>query len=98
MSARIQLEPGAIGRMIRAAALEDLRHETPAAERERSIARARTALDALCGACDREGPDAVWDVLEQLDHRRLLTFSTFAVSELSRTPYAIAAADGGDPD
>jgi hypothetical protein len=87
---RIQLDPGAVGRMIRSAALEDLRHETPAAERERSIARATTALDALCGACEREGPDAVWDVLEQLDQRRLLTFATFAISELAGTEYAMS--------
>lgn len=91
MAERIQLDPGAIGRMIRAAALEDLRHETPAPERERSIARAQTALDALCGACDREGPDAVWDVLEHLDQRRLLTFATFAVCELAGTAYAMRA-------
>jgi len=89
MAERIQLDPGAIGRMIRSAALEDLRHETPAADRERAVARATTALDALCGACDREGPDAVWDVLEQLDQRRLLTFATFAVSELAGTDYAM---------
>lgn len=97
MAERIRLDPGAIGRMLRAAALEDLRHETPAGERERSIARARTALDALCGACDREGPDAVWDVLEQLDRRRLLTFATFAISELAGTPYAMNA-DSTEPD
>lgn len=89
MADRIQIDPGAIGRMIRSAALEDLRHETPAGDRERSIARATTALDALCGACDREGPDAVWDVLEQLDQRRLLTFATFAISELAGTDYAM---------
>ena len=64
-SPRIELDPPAIERMIRSAALEDLRHDTPAAERERSLGRAATALDALCGACDRDGPDAVWDVLEQ---------------------------------
>ena len=85
MPDRIELDAAAIQRMIRTAALEDLRHETPAPERERSIGRAATALDALCGACDREGPDAVWDVLEQLDRRQLLTFATYAVSELATT-------------
>ncbi len=69
MSDRIRLDPAAIERMIASAALEDLRHGTPPAERERSLGRATTALDALCGACDRDGPDAVWDVLEHLDHR-----------------------------
>lgn len=87
MADRIELDSGAILRMIRTAALEDLRHETPAAERERSIGRAATALDALCGACDRGGPDGVWDVLEQLDHRGLLTFATYAVSELATTDW-----------
>ncbi len=89
MSDRIQLEPAAIERMIASAALEDLRHGTPPAERERSLARAATALDALCGVCDRSGPDGVWDVLEHLDHRRLLTFATYAVSELAATDYAM---------
>ena len=93
MTDRIELAPAAIERMIISAALEDLRHATPPAERERSLARAATALDALCGACDRDGPDAVWDVLEQLDHRRLLTFATYAVSELAGTDYAVNATD-----
>lgn len=88
MPDRIELEPAAIERMIRSAALEDLRHETPGPERERSLGRAATALDALCGACDREGPDAIWDALEALDRRRLLTFATYAVSELATTDWA----------
>jgi len=87
MPDRIQLEPAAIQRMIRQAALEDLRHETPEPERERAIGRASTALDALCGACDQDGPDALWDVLEGLDRRQLLTFATFAVSELASTDW-----------
>jgi hypothetical protein len=87
MSERIQLDPAAIERMIRSAALEDLRHETPGPERERSLGRAATALEALCGASDRDGPDAIWDVLEQLDRRALLTFATFAVSELATTEW-----------
>ncbi len=87
MPDRIELEPAAVERMIRSAALEDLRHETPLPERERSLARAATALDALCGACDRDGPDAVWDVLEQLDRRQLLTFATYAVGELAGTQW-----------
>ena len=90
MSDRIQLDPAAIERMLASAALEDLRHETPESERERALGRAATALDALCGACDRDGPDAVWDVLEQLDHRRLLTFATYAVSELATTDWVCA--------
>lgn len=88
MAQRIELDPIAIERMIRSAALEDLRHETPPVERERSLSRAATALDALCGAADRDGPDAVWDVLEQLDHRGLLTFATYAISELATTDWA----------
>ncbi len=90
MSERIRLEPHAIGRMIAAAALEDLRHETPPAERERAIGRARTALDALCGLCDRDEVDEVWDVMAALDRRALVTFATFAVAELAETDYASA--------
>lgn len=97
MSDRIRLDPAAIERMIASAALEDLRHGTPAAERERALARAATALDALCGACDRDGPDAVWDVLEQLDHRRLLTFATYAVTELAATDYGVDRNPGPAP-
>ena len=95
MSERIRLDPAAIERMIASAALEDLRHGTPPAERERSLARAATALDALCGACDRDGPDALWDILEHLDHRRLLTFATYAISELAGTDYAMNARSNG---
>lgn len=91
MTDRIELDPAAIERMIASAALEDLRHETPGPERERALARAATALDALCGACDRSGPDGVWDVLEHLDHRRLLTFATYAISELATTDWACNA-------
>ena len=96
MSERIELESAAIERMIHSAALEDLRHGTPSAERQRSLGRASTALDALCGACDRNGPDAVWDVLEHLDHRRLLTFATYAVSELAATDYNVNGARTSD--
>jgi hypothetical protein len=45
-------------------------------------------MDALCGLCDREGPDAVWDVLELLDHRELLAFSTLMAAELSETGFS----------
>jgi hypothetical protein len=88
MPDRIELEPHVIERLIRSAGLTDLRHETPEAERERALGRAGTALDALCGLCDREGTDGVWDVLASLERRDLLTFATFAVSELAeRTEY-----------
>jgi hypothetical protein len=94
MPDRIVLEPAAIDRMIRSAGLEDLRHETPPAERERAVARARTALDALCGLCDREGTDDVWDVLGVLSRRQLLTFATFAISELAeQTAYVMPQSD-----
>jgi hypothetical protein len=93
MPDRIVLEPAAIERMIRSAGLEDLRHETPAPERERATARARTALDALCGTCDREGTDEVWDVLGALSRRQLLTFATFTISELAETGYVMPQPD-----
>ncbi|CAB4882920.1 unannotated protein [freshwater metagenome] len=88
MTDRITLEPSAIERLIRSAALEDLREETTPDARERSLGQAETALNALCGLSDREGPDGVWDVLATLDRRRLLTFATFAVSELATTDFA----------
>jgi hypothetical protein len=45
-------------------------------------------MDALCGLCDRGGTNAVWDVLELLDHRELLAFSTLMASELSETSFS----------
>jgi hypothetical protein len=45
-------------------------------------------MDALCGLCEREGLDAVWDVLELLSHRELLAFSTLMASELSQTGFS----------
>lgn len=69
--------------MVRSAALEDLRAETPEYDRSRSLSRAATALDALCGLSEREGTGAVWDVLSELDRAQLLAFSTFAVSEMA---------------
>ena len=90
MAERIELEPDAIARLIRSARLEDLRIETTDAERERSLGQAITALDALCGLHDRTGTDEVWDVLAGLDRRGLLTFATFAISELAeKTSYSV---------
>ncbi|CAB4923207.1 unannotated protein [freshwater metagenome] len=88
MTDRITLDPAAIERLIRSAALEDLRHETTPDVRERSIGQAETALNALCGLSDYVGSDGVWDVLATLDRRQLLTFATFAVGELAQTDYA----------
>jgi len=84
---RIVLEPDEIAGMIRGSRLLDLRADTPAEVRERWLATAQTAMDALCGLCDREGTDAVWDVLELLSHRELLAFSTLMASELSATDF-----------
>ena len=53
--------------MIRGARLLELRVDTPQEVREQWLGAAPTAMDALCGLCDREGTDAVWDVLEMLD-------------------------------
>lgn len=93
MPDRIELDPAAIDRMIRSAALEDLRADTPPADRERALGRGRTALDALCGLSDRDALDDVWDVLAALPRRQLITFATFAVSELAETDYAMNRAD-----
>lgn len=88
--------------MVRSAALEDLRAETPDYDRSRSLSRAATALDALCALSEREGTGAVWDVLRELDRAQLLAFSTFAVSEMAdHTEYRWVdhegeRGDGGD--
>jgi hypothetical protein len=87
MSDRIVLEPEEIAGLIRGARLLELRADTPPELRERLLATASTAMDALCGLCDRAGTDAVWDVLELLDHRELLAFSTLMAAELSQTGF-----------
>ena len=62
--------------------------DTPPEARERRLATATTAMDALCGLSQREGTNAVWDVLEMLDRRELLAFSTLMASELSETEFS----------
>jgi hypothetical protein len=88
MTDRIVLEREEIAGLIRGARLLDLRVDTPPEVRERRLATAATAMDALCGLSEREGTDAVWDVLEMLDHRELLAFSTLMASELSETAFS----------
>jgi hypothetical protein len=88
MSDRIVLQPDEIAGLIRGSRLLELRADTPAELRERLLATATTAMDALCGLCEREGTDAVWDALEPLDHRELLAFSTLMACELSQTGFA----------
>jgi hypothetical protein len=88
MTERIVLEREEIAGLIRGARLLDLRVDTPPEVRERRLATAATAMDALCGLSEREGTDAVWDVLEMLDHRELLAFSTLMASELSETAFS----------
>ena len=90
MADRIELQPLAIERLIHSANLQRLSAETSDDDRRRSIDTAVTALDALCGMVEREGTDEAWDVLASLDRRALLTFATFAISELSDTEYSVA--------
>jgi hypothetical protein len=85
---RIVLDREEIAGMIRGARLLDLRVDTPPEVRERRLATAATAMDALCGLSQREGTDAVWDVLEMLNRRELLAFSTLMASELSETEFS----------
>jgi hypothetical protein len=85
---RIVLDREEIAGLIRGARLLDLRVDTPPEVRERRLATAATAMDALCGLSQREGTDAVWDVLEMLDRRELLAFSTLMASELSETEFS----------
>jgi hypothetical protein len=88
MIERIVLDREEIAGLIRGARLLDLRVDTPPEVRERRLATATTAMDALCGLSQREGTDAVWDVLEMLDRRELLAFSTLMASELSETEFS----------
>jgi hypothetical protein len=85
---RIELEPEEIAGMIRGARLLELRADTPDELRSRLLDTAATAMDALCGLCERAGTDAVWDVLELLEHRELLAFSTLMAFELSQTGFS----------
>ena len=88
MTDRIVLEREEIAGLIRGSRLLELRLDTPPEVRERRLATATTAMDALCGLSEREGTDAVWDVLEMLEHRELLAFSTLMASELSETAFS----------
>jgi hypothetical protein len=88
MTERIVLEPEEIAGLIRGSRLLELRTDTPDELRTRLLDTAATAMDALCGLCERAGTDAVWDVLELLDHRELLAFSTLMASELSQTGFS----------
>jgi hypothetical protein len=85
---RIVLDREEIAGLIRGSRLLDLRVDTPPEVRERRLATATTAMDALCGLSQREGTDAVWDVLEMLERRELLAFSTLMASELSETDFS----------
>jgi hypothetical protein len=88
MSDRIVLEPEEIAGLIRGARLLELRADTAPELRERLLATASTAMDALCGLCDRAGTDAVWDVLELLERRELLAFATLMAAELAETGFS----------
>jgi hypothetical protein len=88
MTDRIVLEPEEIAGMIRGARLLELRVDTPPETRERRLAAATTAMDALCSLSQRAGTNAVWDVLEMLERRELLAFSTLMASELSETDFS----------
>ena len=85
---RIVLDREEIAGLIRGSRLLDLRVDTPPEVRERRLATATTAMDALCGLSQREGTNAVWDVLEMLERRELLAFSTLMASELSETEFS----------
>src|SRR5690349_14299618 len=87
MTDRIVLETEEIAGLIRGARLLELRVDTEPAIRERYLAAALTAMDALCGLADRTGTDAVWDCLALLEHRELLAFATLMASELSETAW-----------
>jgi hypothetical protein len=85
---RIVLDREEIAGLIRGSLLLELRADTPDEVRRQRLDTALTAMDALCGLCDREGTNAVWDVLEMLEHRELLAFYVLTASELSETDFA----------
>jgi hypothetical protein len=92
VSARIVLEPEEIAGLIRGSRLLDLRVDTPPDVRRRWTETALTAMDALCGLAEREGTDAVWDVLAALSHRELLAFATLMTAELAESGFAAGGA------
>jgi hypothetical protein len=95
VSARIVLQPEEIAGLIRGSRLLDLRVDTPPDVRRRWTQAALTAMDALCGLAEREGTNAVWDVLAALSHREVLAFATLMTAELTETGFA---AGGAPPD
>ena len=93
---RIELEPEEVAGLIRGSRLLELRPDTPADVRRRSIDTALTAMDALCGLSDRGGTNAVWDALELITPRELLAFATLMASELAETDFALPAFEAGE--
>ena len=81
---RIEMDEASIEAMIRSASIEGLRSDSTELERRHALSRGATALDALCGLSDRQGTGAVWDVLCELDRAQLLSFATFAISEMAQ--------------
>ena len=81
---RIEMDEASIEAMIRSASIEELRSDSTELERRHALSRGATALDALCGLSDRQGTGAVWDVLCELDRAQLLSFATFAISEMAQ--------------
>jgi len=80
---RIEMDGASIEALIRSASIEGLRSDSTELERSQALSRGATALDALCGLSDRQGTGAVWDVLCELDRAQLLSFTTFAISEMA---------------
>ena len=80
---RIEMDGASIEAMIRSAAIDELRSDSTELERRQSLTRGATALDAICGLSDRQGTGAVWDVLCELNRAQLLSFATFAISEMA---------------
>ena len=81
---RIEMDEASIEALIRSASIEELRSDSTELERRHALSRGATALDALCGLSDRQGTGAVWDVLCELDRPQLLSFATFAISEMAQ--------------
>lgn len=86
--ARIELPEDEIVRLLGTSGIASLRPETSEYERERAVATAQTALDALCGLEERDGLHAAYGVLRDLAPRDLRALALLMVVELNRAGWA----------
>lgn len=86
--ARIELPVDEVVRLLGTTGIASLRPDTSEYERERAVATALTALDALCGLEEREGLHDAYAVLRALEPRDLRALALLMVVELVRAGWA----------